>query len=203
MLKLCNAVYWLMLTIWVSVLISAGVAAMSAFTTLPDQSLGLRLDAFAQYDHAQHGRVAAGHVMEPIFTFVDLAQAPVSVLAVAMLLLQLTVFKMPWRSPSNIIRTLAVVLALGLFAWRIVTITPEMNRDLRSYWHAAQAGEVAEADRHLAAFNANHPRARNMMDATLVLLLVAIAASAVAMTPANTHARKKDELEQPKLVQKT
>jgi hypothetical protein len=184
MLKLCNAVYWLALVIWISMLIAAGVAAMSAFTSLPDPDLGLRLDAFDHYDASHHGRIAAGHVMEPIFVFVDVVSAPAIAMLLLALVLHMTYFRMPWRSVANLVRTVVIAMAAGMFLWRVITITPEMNRDLRAYWEAARQGDVAAADRHLAAFNTNHRLARPIMDATLILLLVGVSASAIALTRA-------------------
>src|SRR6185503_19649747 len=65
--------YWLALTTWISVLVSAGVAAAAVFSVLP--RMGVTIERFAGFDHAEHGRIAAGKLMEPIFTFVDIAQA--------------------------------------------------------------------------------------------------------------------------------
>ena len=58
-----------------------------------------------------------------------------------------------------------------------------MNHELRSYWTAAETGDVEAARRHRAAFDADHPTASTLYSATLLLLIGAVAASAVALGP--------------------
>jgi hypothetical protein len=200
--KWINALYWLALTVWISVLISAGVAAMSAFTALPDPELGLQLDRFAAHDADRHGQIAAGKVMEPIFTFVDVMQLAAGSIVLLMLVVQLTVLRMSWRRPSNLVRTVCIALAMGLFLFRAATITPGMNKDLRMYWQAAEAGDADTARAAQQSFDAAHQRARPLFDAALLLLLVGVGASAAAFT--NGHVRQSDScnvhLEQPDLL---
>ncbi len=184
--RTCVVVYWLALVIWVSVLISAGVAAMSAFTVLPEESLGLTLERFAAYE-PDHGRIAAGKVLEPIFTFVDVVQVASGSVVLLMLILMFTLFGreygQSWKRPANLARMLAILLAAGLFLVRAITITPEMNRDLQAYWQAAEAGEVERAAALRESFDSLHRRARPLFDGSLLALLVAVGASAVATLP--------------------
>lgn len=200
--KCVNAMYWLALAVWISVLMSAGVSAMSAFTTLPDPDLGLQLEKFAAYDESRHGQIAAGKVMEPIFTFVDVVQLAAGSLVVLMLVLQLTLFAMPWKRPANMIRTACIVLAMALFLFRAVTITPEMNQDLRAYWRHAEAGNAAAAREAQQSFDTAHRRARPLFDGTLLLLLVGVGASAAAFTSAVSHGSppQSGRLEDPELL---
>lgn len=208
MAPFCNVIYWLALTIWVGVLISAGVAATGTFTVLPDPELGVQLEKFSKYEAplGTHGRIAAGHVMEPIFTFVDLSQVVAGALVLMTVLMQLTIFRQPTRRSVtlwNIVRVLCIGGALTLFTYRVLAVSPDMNRDLRAYWSAAQAGDGETADRHYAAFTANHPRASRLFNSTLLLLLVSVAASAVAIGP--PPAREDDNksgLETPKLLKR-
>lgn len=208
MAPFCHAIYWLALTIWVGVLISAGVAATSTFTVLPDPELGVHLEKFSQFEapHGTHGRIAAGHVMEPIFTFVDLAQVVASAVVLVTVLMQLTIFRQHARRSAalwNIARVLCIGGALTLFTYRVLAVSPDMNRDLRAYWSAAQAGDVETADRHYAAFTANHPRASRLLNSTLLLLLASVAASAVALGPQPVREDdNKSGLETPKLLKK-
>jgi hypothetical protein len=190
--------YWVALAIWLAVLVAAGVAATSTFTTLPDPALGLTLEPFANYDHAEHGRIAAGKVMEPIFTFVDLMQVVTGAIVVLMLVLQLTLFKVPMRIFSNLLRMACIAAAIGLVAWRAFTLTPEMNSDLRQYWTAAEAGHVEQAKQHRAAFDANHGKASAMFRWTFLAVLVAIGASAATLGPRPEPAGS--PLERPKLA---
>lgn len=196
---LCNIVYWISLTTWVSVIVAAGVAATATFTTLPDPDLGLRLDRFAAFDQAQHGRIAAGMVMEPVFTFVDLVQIAAALGVVVMLLIQFILFRVSPRSLANIVRILCIALAIGLFTWRAFTLTPNMNSNLRAYWRAAEAGEMDTAMQHRAAFDAQHGKASATFRWSLVALIVAVGASAAA--PGLRLSRESaNHLERPKLA---
>lgn len=198
--KLCNGLYWLALAIWFSVLVSAGVSAMSAFTALPDDELGLRLERFAAYDETRHGQIAAGKVMEPIFTFVDVMQLTMGAIVLVTLIAQMTVFGMSWKRPANMIRIVCVVVASGLFLFRAMTIQPEMNQDLRTYWEAAKTGDVETASAAQGSFEAAHRRARPLFDATLLVLVVGIVASAAAFTVPSTTSSRSDSLEPPDLM---
>ncbi len=177
--KVCNTVYWLALTIWVSVLVAAAIAAATTFTVLPN--LGLTLDAFSALPAADHGRIAAGKVMEPIFTLVDVVQAGAAAVVLLTVVVQWLAFRCSLRRFANVVRVAAITIAAGLFAWRAATLSPAMNRELRGYWSAAEAGEVAQAAGHRAAFDGMHPRASDLFSATLGLLVIAVVASPSAL----------------------
>lgn len=198
-LALCNIVYWLALTVWVAVLVAAGVAAMSSFTTLPDPDLGVTLDRFAAFDAAEHGRIAAGLVMEPVFTFVDITQVAAAGVVVLMAALQMTLFRGRWKSLMNLLRLACIAAALALLLTRVFTISPDMNADLRLYWQAAEAGNAEQALTHRASFDAMHETASTMFRWTLISLLVCVAASAVALGPRRPQHRP-TELQKPQLA---
>jgi hypothetical protein len=198
-LALCNIVYWLALTVWVAVIVAAGVAATATFTTLPDPDLGLTLQRFTDFDPAQHGRIAAGMVMEPVFTFVDLVQVAAALFVVVMLVLQLALFKVPLWSLSNMLRVACIAVAIALFAWRAFTMTPQMNADLRAYWRAAEAGQVETAMQHREAFDARHGAASATFRWSLVTLVLAVGASAVSLGP-RPQPVQSSKLERPKLA---
>ncbi|MHC5023957.1 MAG: hypothetical protein ACYTGG_08600 [Planctomycetota bacterium] len=195
-LRITNTTYWLALTAWVSVIVSAGVAATGVFTTLPD--LGLTLEGYQFATTVESGRLAAGKVMDPIFAFVDIVQVVAAVLVLVTLSAQLLLGAGPLRRPSNLVRTFCVAVAVALLAARLVFIAPGMNRDLRAYWSAAEAGEMESAERHRAAFDARHPTAARMFNTTLILLLVCVGSSAVALGPARRTSGP--ELEEPQLL---
>lgn len=184
----CSVIYWLALTLWVSVLVAGAVAATGVFSKLLHTDLVLA--DYQAFDHTQHGRLIAGMIMEPIFTFIDVAQIVVAALTLLMLILQLTVVggigggqRREWKRPSNLVRSLCIIAATLLLAFRMFTITPAMNRELRAYWRAAQVGDSARADEHRQAFERNHPRVSKMYSITLGLLLISVAASAIALGP--------------------
>jgi hypothetical protein len=198
-MKLTNIIHWLALTAWVSVLVAAGVAAASAFHVLPDPDLGVRLDRFAAFDAAAHGRIAAGQVMEPIFTFGDMVQFAAAGAALITMALQFAWGGMPWRRPANTIRIVAIAAATGLLAVRAATLTPAMNHDLRAYWTAAERGDAEAAAPHYEAFSARHVTTRRYFDLTLAALLVGVGATAAAFSPSRPH-RSTSNLDQPRLL---
>lgn len=198
-----NIVYWLGLVLWVSAMLTAGVAAYAVFGTLLDESLGLSLSAYASFpsEHAQHGRLAAGTIMEKVFTISDYMQVVAAVMVVVGLFGQLVMAGRARRRPSNIIRVACLAGVLGLLVFRVFMLAPEMNHNLRSYWEMARVGSVDAARRHRDAFEQDHPTASNVLTVSLVLLLVMVAASASAMTPMGSR-RPDGALEQPELARR-
>jgi hypothetical protein len=180
-LRLFHLVHWLALTAWVSVLVAAAVAATGTFSILPH--LDLTVDGYALTAPADHGRLAAGKVMDPIFSAVDLVQMIAAPLAILTLLIQFVAMKVPWRSAANITRTIVLVLAAGLLAGRAVLVTPEMNSNLRAFWSASEQGDTAAAEVHRQAFDAGHAVASPLYQATLLLLVIAVGATALATPP--------------------
>jgi hypothetical protein len=196
-LKLCHVVYWLALIIWTSALVSAAVAAMNVFSTLPD--MAIELERYRSFPIEEHGRLAAGHVMDGVFFLVDVMQFVAVPLVLLALLAQLFVFRMRWTRPANVIRALCLIVAAAAFAFHAGVLAPRMNRNLREFWSAAEAGEIQTAREHRALFHADHQLADPILRLNLVLLLVAVGASAAAMTPASPQ--PSHQLEQPRLAQ--
>ena len=196
--KIVNTVYWLALILWISALISAAVAAMNVFGSLND--MPLELEQYGAYPAAEHPRLAAGRIMEGVFFLVDLLQFIAVPLVAAALIAQVTIFRLSLKRPANTIRTACIVLAAGIFAYHAIMLAPGMNRELRAYWAAAEAGQVEQAHAHRTAFNADHPRADALLRLNLVLLLVAAASSAAAFSP--TGGRRAGHLQTPHLARK-
>ena len=203
--KLCNMVYWLALTIWLAVLVTAGVSAVAVFTTLGEMDVSLEAYAAFEPDESDvpnaHAHLAAGHVLEPVFTLVSFVQFAVIPLMLITLIAQFTVFQQKIRRPANLIRTACIVIAAGLFAFHALARAPQMNRDLNAYWDAAKDGSVTAALEHRAAFNRRHPTAEAVLNGTLLLVVLATFASAAAMTPALPQ-RRTSELQTPHLARK-
>lgn len=200
-LKLSFVVYWLALVMWVGSLMAVGVTAVTTFTILPDAELGLTLERFDAFNHDEHGRIAAGLVNEPAFTFTDVVQVAAACVVLLMLILQVALFGQRWRRAANLIRSGCILIAAALLVIRMMMITPDMNRELRAYWSAAEAGNHDTAMAHREAFDRHHKIARPMFDATLLLLLVGVAASATATIGRDESAdeRNTSSLEQPTL----
>jgi hypothetical protein len=186
-LKGCLAVYWLSLAVWLAALVAAGLSAVHTFGKLP--GIPLVLEPFAAYPVEEHGRIAAGLVMTDIFVTVDFIQFVAIPLAVIMLALQLTVFRLPAGRPSNAIRAGCLVLAAGLFSWYAVAVAPPLNGNLRTYWDAARIGDLETAALHRDLVGAYHSTARLVLQLNLALVLGAVTASAIALGPSPSRPR--------------
>src|SRR5262245_5965556 len=110
-LRLVNGVYWLALTAWTAALVTAGIAAMNTFTRLPKMNIELR--DYASLPTSEHGRLAAGMVMEGVFATVDRIQVVAAVLAVISLILQLAMTRPSWKSMHNLVRCACIMIAAG------------------------------------------------------------------------------------------
>jgi hypothetical protein len=186
-LKACLAVYWLSLAVWLAALMAAGLSAVHTFGKLPRTPLVL--EPFAAYPVEEHGTIAAGLVMADVFVTVDFIQFVAVPLAVLMLALQLTVFRLPAGRPSNIVRAACLVLAAALFAWYAAAVAPPLNGNLRAYWDAARAGDLETATGHRDLVGAYHSTARLVLQLNLALVVATVAASAVALGPGVSRAR--------------
>lgn len=201
--KLCNVIYWLALCFWLAAPITAGIAAMNTFGTLPE--MPMQLEQYSAYPAEEHGLLAAGIVMEKNFFVVDVIQFASVPVVIITLILQLFLFKMPLRRPANVIRAICLIMAGGLFALYAFTLAPRMNKSLRDYWQAAAAGEIDQARVHQQSFQIDHPRAESILKINLFLLVIAVGASASAMTPtrrspASPNSVHDRELQSPELL---
>jgi hypothetical protein len=149
----------------------------------------LVLEPFAAYPVEEHGTIAAGLVMADIFVTVDFIQFMAVPLAVIMLALQLTVFRLPAGRPSNVVRVGCLVLAAGLFCWYAMAVAPPLNGNLRAYWDAARVGDLETAALHRDLVGAYHSTARLVLQLNLALVLGAVTASAIALGPGPSRPR--------------
>lgn len=185
-LRVCNVVYWLALTAWVAALVTAGIAAMNTFSRLP--KLQIEMKQYPTLPVEQHGRLAAGMVMEGVFTTVDWIQIIAAPLAVIAMVVQMVMMSRLHRcSVANLLRCACVIIAAGTLAYHLTSIAPRMNRELHGYWSQLETGDLPAANAHLAIFNTLHPVADKALRLNLLLLIVAIAASAVGGAPGVRH----------------
>lgn len=187
--------YWICLTLWLGTLMLAGGAAAFVFATVID--MDLVVTEFASYDTTQHGRLVGGMIMDPVFFVTDVVQVVLAVVVIVLLVVQ--VIRRHGGPIANGIRGLALLGVAALLAYRILMVAPGMNADLRAYWEAARAGDAETATVHRLAFDAMHPTAARLYDASFALLFIAIGASAVATTRWR-HPEPTPALEEPRLA---
>ena len=159
-LKACLVMYWISLALWLSMLVSGAIAAVNVFGAVPDMD--------------------AGRIMADVFVTTAFVRFVVVPLSVITLLLQVTVFGLPWRTPAGITRTLGMLGAAAIFAFYAFAVTPPLNRQIRQYRDATESGDVTAAQAHHAEVRRLHGRAELTQQLELVLVLVAIGASAAA-----------------------
>lgn len=202
--KITSIAYWLALALWIAAIVAVAIAAMNTFGTLPDPDLGVHLAPFAAYPANEHGRLAAGIVMERNFFVADMIQLFSIPVVLVMLVAQLVFFGMKWSKPANLLRTICLLAAGSLFGYYAFTMAPTMNHELRAYWDAAKAGNLEEADAHRTSFDVLHPKAEAILKLDLVLVVVGIGASAAAYAGlVNLRYRPRTELEEPRLNRTT
>lgn len=189
--RLLDTAHLLSLVCWVAALAGAGIAAMGVFSALPE--MDIRLPEFAPYFERaggvpdeelarEHGRVAGGMVMAPVFRWTDRAQLLFAAVAVVTLLLQFACHPGAWpiRRTSNALRALCVIAAASLVVVHAVRFAPRMEESLNGWWDAARRGDHATAATSRAAFDADHFRADALFRARLLLLLAGTALVATA-----------------------
>ncbi len=178
-LRLFSVVYWTGLVFWIGGLLSGGIAAPAVFGTLPEMSVVLA--EYSDFPQDQHGRLAAGKVMEPLFALAALIQFGGAAMVLFSLIGQGLVLQRRMISAGHLVRSAAVLVAGSVMVFQAMLITPEMNRDLRSYWAAAEAGDVDAAMVHRDRFEIRHPTAERLHATTFGLLLIAVTASAATV----------------------
>lgn len=210
-LKITRAVFWIALIAWISVLTAAAVAASNVFPTL--KNMPMTLEEYAAFDpgvnaqgaeatESAHGMLAAGMIMEGVFTLANMVQFVAAPIVIITLLLEFGLFGVRFRRPANIIRMLCVAVAATLFAWHGFVQYPRMTSELRAYWADARAGNATEAILHETRFNQDHPLAQRLMEINLMLLVVTVIASAASTVerPRSVVAITTSALETPRLA---
>lgn len=203
-LRVNHVVFWTTLTLWLGVLLSAGIAAMNTFPTL--QTMNITLHDYAAFQPERsdtvsvHGLLAAGMVMEGVFFLINMAQFIVAPLTLITLVVSLVAVASSWKRPLNLARLIAVTVACLLFAWHGLIQFPRMNRELHDYWSAAKMGLVEKALGHQRAFERDHPLAENVLQINMILLLFTIGVSAAVTTP--LAERKRGSLQSPALLKR-
>jgi hypothetical protein len=195
--RLIDVIFWLALTLWLATNLAAGVNAAAAFIVLPDASV--LIERYGALPAAQQSRLVAGLVTEPVFTIADLVQfvlVPVTVLA---LVVQLVGAGGRRARVTNVLRSLCIAGAAGLFLFRAVTVMPDLNGHLQSYRAAAEGGDLERAATERAAFDVIHPQASDLYQGCAMLLVLAVALSAFAAGGATT-VKPALELAEPELA---
>jgi hypothetical protein len=174
------------LSMWAGSLAMTAVTAAIAFPTMKE--LNPTLPSFAAYPD-DHWVIAAGQVMERVFTASDIGQLALAILA-CVLFVPLALSK---RLSRGLMAARAVVLAALLVSLLEYTFVmrPQMTSDLMAFWAAAKAGELEAANAARAAFDEAHPLASARLSVHLAGVLLAIALCLVSPATASGEAADK------------
>ncbi len=165
------------LAAWLGVSASAGLFAAVVFPTM--RELGPTLERFEAWS-GSHADLAAGFVQARVFAAADTVSFASAVVALASMIGLLTVGRLTLRRWSSGIRLCGLGLALGLFSFWLMVLSPRMETARRAYLQAAEAGETAVAQREHAAFERDHPTASGVLKATVGTLAVTFFAAALS-----------------------
>ena len=159
------------LGIWVGSLGLTAVTAAIAFPMM--RELDPTLERYAAYP-GEHWRLAAGHIAAPLFQIAGWVEVVCCAVAALTLAMVWTRIGMGGRQAVRVgrwMRMSAVLSAAVLVVAFAAVIGPRMNRNLRLYWNAAEAGQVNAARSAQQAFSADHPISSKLLGATLMLAL--------------------------------
>lgn len=173
-----HILFWLVTCLWFTMVAAPGIAAISAFTQLPEQ--GAMIPTYADHfanDPEGMGRLVAGYVTNPIFIASDMVQWFLAPTALLLAILLRTPLKIA-SGPGQMICVLALAGALGLVVVQNAFMGPRLEENLQAYRDAAAANRGEEAATAYAAFDADHRIAEPLFGIRLLLLTVAIAGAA-------------------------
>jgi len=156
--RLCETVHLAAAGVWLGALLMSGAFAAIIFTELP--RLAPTLGRFAEYP-GDHARLAAGYIQNQVFKLTDVTQFVAALACLATMIALIAVYKMPLRSVVGATRLIALMLAMSALSYYMLVLTTRMSTNLGRFYAAAEAGRVDEAERFLAAFDADHPAATN------------------------------------------
>lgn len=175
------------LSMWAGSLAMTAVTAAIAFPTMKE--LNPSLPAFAAYPE-DHWVIAAGQIMERVFTASDFVQLALAALACALFV----PIGLSRRLSRGLLAARAVVLVALLVSLLEYTFVmrPQMTSDLMAFWAAAKTGDMEAANTARAAFDEAHPLASARLSVHLAGVLLAIALCLVAPATASGAASVED-----------
>lgn len=171
----CETLHLVALGLWLGTLVAVGAAAAVMFPAM--KALNVRLADFPG-DGADHYRIAAGRIAERVFLVGDIIMFPCALIAAATLGVLLTIHRIPVARPAAIMRSLALGVALAALAALLLIVTPGINRGAQGHFAAARIGDVAAAQRHMAAVDDLHPIATNLMLVEFLGVFIALVCGA-------------------------
>ncbi len=195
--------------LWLGALVMAGATAGLLFTHM--RTLEPAFGVFENYAGDQ-SNIGAGFLQNRVFLALDFVQYGSATLALFATIGIIVLCKLPIRRASSVVRLLALGSAMILVSYHLFVLTPRMQENAQQYWSAAEAGENESAATAYAAFDADHPRARQTLMGLTVAVLALLASGAWSAassagerpdpptTPRSGPRTKADGREEPRLA---
>lgn len=187
--KVLECLHITALAVWLGSLVMAGAVAAQVFPQMRD--LGPRVPSFDRFE-GDHWLIVAGHVGQFTFFTADAIQFACLGVALLTLIAGIGAFGIPLARWSTFLRALALGCAVLIIGYQVLLLGPEMNRHLREYWDAAQAGDNAAAEIRRQAFMDRHPASRSLLVASTLSALGALVAAVWSVASAGERKREFD-----------
>ena len=173
------AAWWLALIAWIAAIVAPGAAAMVAFTRLPDLDVSIPASrAYFDGDAAAAGRFVAGYVTNPIFVASDSIRLGAA--ALACIAIAVTGARPTGRGRSALLATTCLAIATAILVATLMLVSAPLAESLEAWRVAVLADDPIAADAAKSLFDPLHVRASRLMQAELILLLVAAIAGGVS-----------------------
>jgi hypothetical protein len=201
---LVEAVHLWSLGLWLGGLLVAGFAAGRIFRTM--RELDPQLPGYGGFEGA-HWSITAGRAVLPLFFAVDVAQFVCMLLAGATFAAATGFLGLSLRRLSTFVRAFLLLGLIALLSYRLFVIQGPMMQSLVDYWKAAAGGNTALALQHKEVFDRAHGLDRQLMMATMLMVLAAAGAAAWSLLGGGreglaTESPRGSELEVPHLARK-
>jgi hypothetical protein len=180
MQRLVDVVYWIALTLWVSLAIAGGLAAMAIFPAA--RELPLSMQGFEPFvaNEPQLGRqLVAGHLVERVFAVAEGPRMVCAALAGLALLAQLALVRKPMLPRSRLLALAVASIALLVGAFSSLPNFQAADRNYRATAAADGAASPAVEERK-AEVDAAHALATRVSSTEVGALLLLVALSALA-----------------------
>jgi hypothetical protein len=181
MLRLANVVFWIALSLWLSLAMVGGIAAMAIFPAARELPLSMEgYEGFIAVEPVMGRQLVAGHLVERVFALADMPRLICAIVCGLALLTHLALTRKP-----PLARTRLVALAVGSGALLVGTFyaLPAFQAKDRAYREAAAIqGDAATQKarvRHKEVTVA-HEIASNVASAEVGAVLALIVLSSIA-----------------------
>ena len=156
---------------------TVGISGIVAATVFPlTGQMKPTLGAYPEYT-GDHALLAGGLIAGKVFLIVDTVQFYSAAVALASFVTMI-VAGYSINSLARVLRSVVLLLTMGLLSYHLFFLMPGMTDDLKNYWDFAAAGGNEQAEMYKNAFFDNHETASNslkaLMGATLACLILAV-----------------------------